>query len=97
MLEDPEIQKLMKEIAAGIFPAKGLLEVVSEATSDEYGQDALRITLVISDETAHQISGKQLSELLHELRHSLLREGEERFPHIHFKTPADSSLDDEVD
>lgn len=95
MLEDPQVQKLMKQVAAGIFPSAGLLDVLSEPASDEYGQDSLRITLVISDEAASQLTGKQLSELLHELRHSLLSSGDERFPHIHFKTPADSGSDDE--
>lgn len=95
MLEDPEIQKLMKHIAAEIFAPQDLLEVLSQAASDEYGHDALRITLVISNDAASQLSGKQLSDMLHELRYSLLREGDERFPHIHFTTPADSVSDDE--
>lgn len=95
MLEDPQIKLLMKQIAGDFFSPADLLEVSSEAASDEYGRDALRITLLISDDAARQVSGKQLSDLLHELRCSLLREGDERFPHIHFKTPADTLSDDE--
>jgi hypothetical protein len=95
MLEDPQIQKLMKQIAADIVPPGALLEVSSQSANDEYGEQSLRITLVFADAAAGQLSGKQLSDMFHELRVTLLREGDERFPHIHFTTPADSTSDDE--
>ena len=95
MLEDPQIQKLTKQIAAGIFPATELLEVVAEPTSDEEGKEALRITLVITDEVVDHLSGHQLSNLLLEIRDSLLRLGDERFPLLYFATPTDQGIEDE--
>lgn len=95
MLENPQVQKLMKRIAGGIFPSQQLIEVHSEPTSDSEGKEALRITLVLSDEAAHAMTGKQLSNLLTEIHDCLLREGDERFPLLHFETPTDRGADDE--
>lgn len=95
MLEDPQIQQMMKQVAAGIFPAEQLLNVSSEVASDEEGKDALRITLIITDEAAGKLTGKQLTDLLVELHDSLLHQGDDRFPHLYFATPTDTDVTDE--
>jgi hypothetical protein len=89
MLNDPQIQTLMKRIAAGVLPGNQLVEVRSEPTVDADGKDALRITLVISDEAANTLTGEQLSSLLLDIHDCLLNEGDERFPLIYYATPDD--------
>lgn len=89
MLDDPQIQKLMKQIAAGVFPASELLEVHSEPALDAAGQDALRITLVLTDEAAKALTGKQIASLLTDLHDRLQTVGDDRFPLLHYATPSD--------
>jgi hypothetical protein len=97
MLESPQVQKLMKSVAAGIFPSQLLLDVHSEPTSDLDGKEALQITLLLSDGAAETLTGKQLSNLLNEFHNSLQRAGDERFPFFKFQTPTDRGEDDEED
>lgn len=97
MLEDPQVQKLMKQVAAGIFPATELLDVRAEPASDQDGKDALRITLVITDDLVDKLTGEQLADLLTEIRDLLLVQGDERFPLLHFATPTDNGVVDEDD
>lgn len=94
MLDDPQIQKLMKQIAAGVIPANQLLEVRSEPMLDSEGQDALRITLVLTDEAAKTLTGSQAVLLLTDIHDSLLNVGDERFPLLYYATPSD--LGDDV-
>lgn len=89
MLEDPQIQKLMRQVAAGILPTKSLLEVRSEPVEDSEGQEALRITLVMAEHAIDVVTPKQIVALLTEIHDCLLREGDERFPMISYSTPAD--------
>lgn len=89
MLEHPQIQKLMAQVAAGILPTKSLLEIRSEPVEDSEGQDALRITLVMAENAIDVLTAKQIVTLLTEVHDSLLREGDERFPLISYSTPAD--------
>jgi hypothetical protein len=96
MLNDPEIQKLMKRMAAGVIPGNQLLEVRSEPTVDSGGKDAVRITLVVSDDAVSMLSGDQLANLLVDVHDCFLNEGDERFPLIYFATPSDlDSIEDE--
>lgn len=89
MLEFPEIQKLLRQVADGILDSNELLEVRTEASVDADGEDALRITLIITDAAAKSLDGEQLSQLLTDLHDTLLTKGEERFPVLHFSTPSD--------
>lgn len=95
MLADPQVQNLMREVAAGVFPAQQLLEVRSEPSFDEDGREALRITLVLTDEIAQALTGEQLTSLLVDVHHALLREGDERFPVIYYATPTDDGGEDD--
>lgn len=89
MLNDPQIQKLMKKVAAGIIPGNQLVEVRSEPAVDAEGKDAVRITLVVSDKAASTLTGEQLASLLVDIHDCLLSEGDERFPLIDYATPSD--------
>lgn len=93
MLDDPQVQKLMRQVAAGIFPAQQLLEVHSEPAQDSEGYDALRITLVLAEEAVDTLTGDQLVSMLTDIHDCLLREGDERFPLLSYTTPADVAGD----
>jgi len=97
MLNDPQILKLMKRVAAGVLPASQILEIRTETTVDSEGKDALRITLVLTDDAAKTLSGDQAIELLTDIHDSLLREGDERFPLLYYATPADLVGDKNAD
>ena len=97
MLEDPQVQKLMKEVAAGIMPSTQLLEVRTEPAFDAEGNDALRITLVVADEAVETLTGEQLTRLLVDIHDILLREGDDRFPLVSYATPSDSGDEDDED
>jgi hypothetical protein len=97
MLEDPQVQELMKQVAGRIYPSLQLLDIHSEPTSDLEGKDALQITLLISDDSVETLAGKQLSSLLAEFHDSLQRAGDDRFPHFRFQTPTDRGEEDEED
>lgn len=89
MLDDPKIQTLMRQVAAGILPTTGLLEIRSEPVEDSEGHEALRITLVMAEDAIDALTPVQLVALLREVHDSLLREGDERFPLLSYATPAD--------
>jgi hypothetical protein len=99
MLNDPQIQAMLKQIAAGVLPSVELLEIRTEPSVDMEGRDALRITLVLTEEAAKLFSGDEASRLLMDLHDGLLLQGDERFPVIYYATPADlnnNSEDEEL-
>lgn len=97
MLEDPQIQKLMKEVAASIMPSRQLLEVRTEPAFDAEGKEALRITLVVTDEAVRSLTGEQLTRLLVDIHDGLLREGDDRFPLVSYATSSDDGDENEED
>jgi hypothetical protein len=89
VLEDPQVQKLMMQVAKGILPAQSLLEVRSEPVEDSEGQQALRITLVLSEEAIEILTPDQIVSLLTVVHDRLQQEGDERFPLLGYATPSD--------
>jgi hypothetical protein len=89
MLEAPQIQKLMRQVAAGILPTKSLLEVRSETAEDSEGHEALKITLVLADDAIDGLTPDQLVGLFREVRDCLQQKGDERFPLLSYATRAD--------
>lgn len=89
MLEDRQLQNLMKKVTAGVMPATQLLEIHTEPAFDTDGQEAVRFTLVVTDEAARTLTGAKLANLLLDLHDNLLREGDGRFPLISYATPTD--------
>jgi hypothetical protein len=89
MLEAPQIQKLMRQVAAGILPTRSLLEVRSEAAQDSEGHEALKITLVLAEDAIDGLRPDQLVGLFREVRDCLLQKGDERFPLLSYATPTD--------
>lgn len=95
MLEALELQKLAKRIFEKRLPSIHLDDVLTESITSSEGEDALRITLVLTPESVDAISGDDVLKLLVDIRDGLLREGEERFPIVEYATADDLSGEDE--
>lgn len=97
MLETLQLQKLAREIVGKRMPKVQLDDVVAVPFTDEEGESALRITLVISPETVDAITGKDALKLLVDIKDALFRKGEERFAFLEYTTADDVPTDDDDD
>jgi len=95
MLEAVELQKLAKTIVERRLPSIHLDEVLTEPITDSDGEAALRITLVLTPESAGAISGDEGLKLLVAIRDALFRKGEERFPIVEYATADDVPYEEE--
>jgi hypothetical protein len=89
MLEALELQKLAKKIVEKRLPSIHLDDVRTLPFTDSDGEAAVRITLVLTPETADAISGEDSLKLLVAIREALSREGEDRFPIVEYATADD--------
>jgi hypothetical protein len=89
MLEALELQKLAKEIVHKRLPSIHLDEVLTQPMTDSDGEAAVRITLVLTPESADAITGEEGLKLLVAIRQALSREGEDRFPIVEYATADD--------
>ena len=71
------------------LPSVTLDDVLALPVTSSEGEAALRITLVLTAESADAISGEDALKLLIAIRDGLLREGEERFPIVEYATADD--------
>ena len=97
MLNEPQLQKLMTDVVHGRLPKMQLEQVLTEPMIDSDGENALRITLVLSTESARALTGDETLGLLVEVQESLRREGEERFAIIEYATQDDLHGQDDAD
>lgn len=95
MLEDLQLQKLARDIVRKSLPAINLEDVVTVPMTDSEGEAALRITLVLTPESAEAMTGKDALKLLVELKDAFFREGEERFALVEYATHDDLDGPDE--
>ncbi len=89
MLNDPQLQKITREIVEKALPKTQLRDVLTSAASDSEGNDALRIVLVLTPESINEMSGDQALDLLVDIHNGLDREGESRFAMIEYATEAE--------
>lgn len=89
MLEALELQKLAKDIVHKRLPSIHLDDVLTQPTTDSDGDAAVRITFVLTPETADEISGEDSLKLLVAIKEALFRKGDERFPIVEYATADD--------
>jgi hypothetical protein len=89
MLEALELQELARRIVHNRVPSVHLDDVLTENFTSSDGEDALRITLVLTPESVDAISGEDALKLLVDIRNGLVGAGEERFPIVEYATPED--------
>jgi len=89
MLDVRQIGEIAKDIAANYLVEDGLERVVADTAVDSSGNDALRITMVLSEAAAKAIDGEHAVDLLVALKAKLGERGESRFPIIEYATEAE--------
>jgi hypothetical protein len=98
MLQTLELEKLARKLVKTRMKEVRLDDVVAENITSSTGEAALRITLIITQETADAITGEDALKLLVEINDSLQREGDERLAIIEYATADDVPIEeDEID
>ncbi len=77
------------------MPSVRLDDVVTENTTSSDGEDALRITLVLTPETVDAITGDDALKLLVDINDSLRREGDVRFAIVEYATADDVPVEED--
>jgi hypothetical protein len=93
MLVDSTLQRLIADAVINDLKDSEILRISTVGGVDSDGNEILRITVVLSDASAHALTGDQVIDLLLGVRTVLVATGEERFPIIEYATEADL-LDD---
>ena len=86
MLSASRVQEIAQTAASMRAMTKSVQRVFAEPSMDSEGKDALRITFVLSDRGAKDLTGDEALDLLVELKHNLEQAGEERFAVIEYAT-----------
>ena len=86
MLNEPQLQALLADLVHGQLPAVELERVVAEAATDDDGAEMLRITLVVSQDSAEAMTGDEALDLLVRIRNELQQKGDDRFPVVSYAT-----------
>jgi hypothetical protein len=99
MLPASRVEEIAHAAASLRAMTKSVRRVLAEPSTDSEGKEALRITFVLSDRGARELTGDQALDLLVELKHNLEQAGEERFAIIEYATEkelADVAAGDEA-
>ena len=91
MLPAKQIEEIATKVAQANLTPQVAHRVLSEAIVDSEGQDALRLTLVISTESVERIDGRQLLDNLVETQRQLQQAGEDRYAFLSYATEEELS------
>lgn len=89
MLNDKNLQEIMRTILHDRLPDVELQTILTEPAIDSEGEDSLRITLVIPENSVEKISGDQALDLISDVQRALSAKGDNRLAVISYATPAD--------
>lgn len=92
MLDNKEIDDIVKKAARAHFPARSIRRLFSEPAIDSQGREALRFTIAVTPDALQRAADDALLEALAQIRRNLGSAGEDRFPIVNYATQAD--LDD---
>ena len=95
MLETPELQKLARKIMGKRLPEVHLDDGLTEPFTSSDGEDALRITFVLTPESVGAISGEESLKLLVAIKDALWGMGEERFAIVEYATADDVPFEED--
>jgi|GEM_PF-1600194 len=83
MLETVEVDDLVYKTASTVLkPPAGVERVISEPMADQWGAEALRITIVLTPGSFNTLSGEQVVDNLMAIDKALQAANDDRFPHI---------------
>jgi hypothetical protein len=89
MIQSPEIQRLAADAVAANLPPDVVQRILSEPIVDSFGNDALRLTLVINSDAVDKITGDAALDTLAAIQTNLQKAGEERFAFVEYATEED--------
>lgn len=95
MLDADKINEIIREIAEANLGSGTVDHVLSEPAVDSQGNDALRITIVITPSAASKLVGDPLLDTLLQIQTTLSEKGEERFPIVEYATKDELAASDE--
>lgn len=94
MIEQKKIDQIAAEVARKNLGAANVSHVTSEPTIGLDGEDAIRITIVIQDDSLPKITGDAAVDTLVDLRDRLHAAGEDRPATVSYATPSELSAVD---
>jgi hypothetical protein len=86
MLKPNRISKIARDAAMANLASSAVSRVISEATTDSEGRDALRITIVIHPDALGRLTGDSALDTLVQIQEDLREAGEQRFPIVEYAT-----------
>ena len=87
MLPQTKIDEIVGEVATAYLTRENFDRVMSEPAIDSEGEEALRITIVVTAEAVHTLAGDAILETLLNIQQKLRAAGEDRFPIVEWATP----------
>lgn len=96
MLSADTISRITRDAVAKQVAVADLERVRTETTADSDGNEAVRITIVLTAHGVKSLTGDQALDLLTEVQQRLQHEGDERFPIIEYATEQELELDEPV-
>jgi len=86
MLDKDEIATITKAAATTTLGSQSLVDVANTAVTDSTGDDALKITIVLTPGSTESITGELVLRTLGEISARLQQAGEERLPIVYYAT-----------
>jgi hypothetical protein len=93
MLDLARVSGLVGEVAQATLPGRGIASVVVKPSVDSFGNDSLRITVVVRDVGSEPPNGESIVAFEGELRNRMEQLGDERLPIVDILTPEDLAAD----
>lgn len=94
MLDYPEVSRIVETLARATLGDANVIRAATEPGADSEGNDALRITIVLTPGAAERIRGDDVLRMLLEVNNRLYDEKEERTPIIHYATEEEIAAGD---
>ena len=85
-LDLDKVSEISRGAATQMYGADAVNRVLTTATQDSDGNDALRVIIVLTEKGARRIEGKRVIDTMIEIQEQLRQAGEERYPIIGYAT-----------
>lgn len=86
MLNQDKITEIAREVATANLSSAVVRDVITEPMVDWYGNDALRVLIVIAPGTEEHLPGEAVLQTLAQIHDRLQAAGEDRFPFTEYAT-----------
>ncbi|MBC7586544.1 hypothetical protein FNL55_01060 [Tardiphaga sp. vice352] len=93
MAEHAQIERLTREIVDANTAPGSVVSVSARDSLDWTGDPIVKVSIVISDESARKLRNKVPLDILSQLMNGLQAAGETRFPILDYATPAELSAE----